>query len=61
MKFFSLKPYPKPTLVDTLRKRRRSENHVEGTRQTNLVTSEEKVRAFIKNVLGTKMGVATVY
>jgi len=35
-------PYYKPTQVESCISRRQWDNHVEGTRQINLVTSEEE-------------------
>ena len=50
-------PYYKPTQVDMYILQKQWDNHVEGTRQINPVTSEEGET----HCVGTELGVATVY
>ena len=52
-------PYLKPTQVDMWNTQKQWDNHVEGTRQINPVTSEEGETQIL--CVGTELGVATVY
>jgi hypothetical protein len=56
---YTLAPYYKPTQVDMWISQRQWDNHVEGTRQINPVTSEKG--GTLNLGVGTKLGVATVY